>query len=275
MARAQFSISLEHFKGGFIDKKIMLGVVALKQRAYLQAGAEVVQDLTFRVLKKAKSSVVSARFARENAWPPTRRDGKPTRRYAPNPSPMFPTIRLEKGNKANKANISWPLYRLNSQTRPTEVEIGPPKLVSNPAPRILERGGTIRTKTRRRNRKVGDGGEIRVDRGRMTKAGKTRFARRTATAVKTNSDFGVVTVVYAKLRTASQVRRANEINQSLYKPSRTLSVPGRRYMQQILRMASAVPAQRAKWEQKAMRLFKADVASSARSIRQSRPARRA
>jgi hypothetical protein len=275
MAKDRFSISLEAFKGGFVDKKIMLSVASAKQRAYLQAGGELTRRVVSRTLKKAKSTAISATFARQNAWPPRRRDGKPTRRYASNPAPAFPAVRMKIGDKTNKANIAWPLYALNSQTRPTEVVIGPAKLIANPVPRILERGGTIRTKTRRRNRKVGDGGEIRVDRGRQTKSGKVRFAKRTSTAVKTNTDYGVATVVYAKIRTANQARRATEINHSLYKPSRTLSVPGRRYMRQILRMVTTLPTNRQEWERKAKALFNGYISATRRSLRQSSSARRA
>jgi len=61
------------------------------------------------------------------------------------------------------------------------------------APEILEKGGTVgRYKNpRRRERALGEGGEVRIEGGK---------------------------VVYAKLRTSAQVVRANELNARLYGP---------------------------------------------------------
>jgi hypothetical protein len=252
MAKQRFAITLEAFKTGFVDKAVILEISAAKRRSYLQAGGELVRRLTKRTLKSAKSSAVSVAFAKKTGWP-IGKDGKPRRRYASNPAPRFPLIRVKKDGDLK--NISNVLFRIDNLKRPTQVEIGPPKLKPKPVPRTLESGGIVQTKTRRRIRKIGDGGEIRVDKGRVTKSGKLRFRKRSKTAVKTNTDHGVAVVVYAKLRTANQVRRANEINQSLYKPSRTISVPGRRYMRQILRMATTLPKNVAEWERKTRALF--------------------
>lgn len=94
---------------------------------------------------------------------------------------------------------------------------------STSIPAILEHGGTLTVgNKRRRNRKVGDGGEIEiVGAGEGPKAEffdsrgrRRRLGRKTTKAVK---DDGLGRrVVYAKIRTGAQARRANEINELLY-----------------------------------------------------------
>ena len=86
-------------------------------------------------------------------------------------------------------------------------------------PRKLELGGTLsgRKNPLRRIRRVGDGGEIRLDgpSGRTTK--KNRFG---------------ATVTYTTLRTAAQAARANQLQEVLYGPMTIgpASIAARPYM---------------------------------------------
>ncbi len=78
------------------------------------------------------------------------------------------------------------------------------------APNTLEFGGRARIRNkRRRRRKLGDGGELRIGgpASRTTKAARDAAGRYTGKMV-----------TYARLRTAEQVRRANELNAQLYGP---------------------------------------------------------
>jgi len=250
--RAAFKITLEAFKKGFVDTETFIEVVGAKRRAYLQAGGELVRRLTDRTLKKAKRSTVSASARRERNWPPRKKI------YEKNPPPRFPAIRIKRAS-GNLRDISKPLFMLDDPKFPNKVTIGPPRLVSNPVPKILEQGGRSQTETRRRERRINQPGEIRVDSGRVARSGKRslkRVAKDSRSTARVWSDTaGFVNVTYAKLRTPNQVRRANEINQSLYAPSKPISVAPRRYMRQILRMATALPTNRNEWMRKQRALF--------------------
>jgi hypothetical protein len=95
------------------------------------------------------------------------------------------------------------------------VVIGPSTIFGRNIRTIAERheyGGKGRFRNPRRMlRRVGDGGEIRVERRR----------KRTWTTAKRAKDtlLGPVWVIYCKLRTEPQARRANEINTALYGPA--------------------------------------------------------
>ena len=102
------------------------------------------------------------------------------------------------------------------------VVIGPVRLSSRVnVPALHEYGGRVVLKNpRRRVRKVGAGGEIRLG-GRPCRTTRPVLDRRGAT----------VQVTYARLRTGAQVARANRLNEALYGPaSYTAAYPPRPFM---------------------------------------------
>ena len=104
------------------------------------------------------------------------------------------------------------------------VVVGPLRFASNVViPALMESGGSVKIgNVRRRHRKVGDGGEIEVvgaGEGPTalffdTKGRRRRLTRKTTKAVR-DDPLGR-RVVYAKIRTTAQARRANELNELLY-----------------------------------------------------------
>ena len=99
------------------------------------------------------------------------------------------------------------LYAVYDATTKRAV-IGPIKLSALPGrtPAVMEHGGTARIINRRRRvRKVGSVGEIRIGAG-----------AKSVTADKTL--LGSVSVAYARLTSADQAARANRINEQLYGP---------------------------------------------------------
>ena len=112
-------------------------------------------------------------------------------------------------------------FAYSMQTK--SVVTGPIRLPrSTNAPEILEYGGRVarRKNPRRRIRKIGDGGEVAVRGGK---------------------------VIYAKLRTPEQVRRANRLNAQLYGPWR---VTYRQAARPFMRPAAAdvLSDQRSLWK---------------------------
>jgi hypothetical protein len=104
-----------------------------------------------------------------------------------------------------------------------EVVVGPLRFNSNVVlPGLMERGGTLKIgNARRRNRKVGHGGEIDIvgRRGsskRLYGSGGNRRRSKGKTTRRVTGDAQGRHVVYVKLGTAAQVRRANELNELLY-----------------------------------------------------------
>jgi hypothetical protein len=89
------------------------------------------------------------------------------------------------------------------------VVIGPALFArSSWAQHTLEHGGTVRIKNRRRRtRRLGGVGEIRINEGKAAKSTKQVEGRH-----------GTAEVTYAKLFTAAQVDRANLLNAELYGP---------------------------------------------------------
>lgn len=103
------------------------------------------------------------------------------------------------------------------------VVVGPRKWRggARPVPGLLEYGGVAtynpRQLSRYRERKIGDGGEIRVGGGFGGRDRKGRFlSSRSGMKVVRDTNVGDVWVAYGKLRTAKQVRRANEIQARLF-----------------------------------------------------------
>lgn len=99
--------------------------------------------------------------------------------------------------------------------------IGPVRLGAGRAPETLEFGGTVTMRNpRRRIRKAGDGGEVRIG---------PPLSR--TTKVTRDADGDEVLVTYARLQTGSQVERANRLNAELYGPiSKVVRVDARPFM---------------------------------------------
>ena len=105
----------------------------------------------------------------------------------------------------------------------SSVVVGPvrlPRTVIN-VPQLHEFGGQAVVRTRRRIRKLGGSGEVRIG-GRL---GPTTHA-------DVNSLGVLLNVTYGKLRTGGQVRRANDLNAMLCgsDESRVASYPARPFM---------------------------------------------
>lgn len=104
------------------------------------------------------------------------------------------------------------------------VVIGPEAVGPALAPATLEHGGTIarHANLRRRERNIGDGGEIELDGppSRSTKAVRAWNGK-------------VYAVTYVRIRSAAQARRANNLNAALYGPEyfAAKDVGARPYMQ--------------------------------------------
>jgi hypothetical protein len=105
------------------------------------------------------------------------------------------------------------------------VVVGPVKIPTTdtePAPATLEYGGRI---DRRKKRSLGGSGEVEVDGRRIAADGSPRRVNRgrrgggSSMSTVVDSDGEQRSVVYAKLRTEAQVRRANQINEELYGPT--------------------------------------------------------
>ncbi|HUU36419.1 MAG TPA: hypothetical protein VMW48_20280 [Vicinamibacterales bacterium] len=106
------------------------------------------------------------------------------------------------------------------------VVIGPVRLFSQVnVPALHEFGGRMVLRNRRRRtRKVGSGGEIRIG-GRPCRTTRSTQARHGNT----------VQVTYARLRTGAQVARANDLNEQLYGPASYIATyPPRPFMAPVL-----------------------------------------
>jgi hypothetical protein len=129
------------------------------------------------------------------------------------------------------AELPQPLKRgapIDPATR--SVVIGPNLMPGRPynLPHLHEFGGAAMVRNKRhRVRKIGDGGEIRIGGrpGRTSHFGYDRAGR-------------AVMVTYARLRSADQVARANQLNESLYGPASYMATyPARPFMGPALAVA--------------------------------------
>ena len=119
------------------------------------------------------------------------------------------------------------------------VVIGPTRLPGSQIniPAIHEKGGSVTIRNRRRRiRRVGDAGEIRIGGG---------FGVATDEVIDLRGR--PVMVTFARLRTADQARRANRLNAELYGPAiRHLFYPARPFM--VPAMTAALPSAPALWK---------------------------
>lgn len=212
--------------GGMIDKKNLANAFAAAAASAFQAIGEQSRESAKKLLPKAKR--VRGKKTLQALNLPTTGVA-----YARNPAPAMPRIRGKAGSKA-PTNLRRPWFEVDRPGDPTKLYVGNPMTESSgtPVPQVLERGGRVTSKSRRRFRRLGQGGEIRVGND-----------VRSPSAVETNPDAGGTTrVVYVKLRTAAQVLRANAINQRLYAPGKTRMLGARRYMTRIVEHAMGDPA---------------------------------
>lgn len=149
-----------------------------------------------------------------------RRGAKGKIRYAKSASKPGSPPHAHESKKGGKDSPLRELIYFAYDDHTNSVVIGPMPFRGTPiVPRVLELGGTSpgHKNPLRRIRRVGGGGEIRIDgpAGRTTK--KNRF--------------GAV-VTYAKLRTQAQVDRANRLQEELYGPLTIgpVSIAARPYM---------------------------------------------
>jgi len=156
-------------------------------------------------------------FARKVAQRSMKKRNKPS---APGQPPSVHSGALKKGIvfSVDKAKSSVVVGALKIQTRNGKRFYSQEQ---KPVPATLEHGGVLpeRKNSRRRMRKVGGAGEIRIDGGSGAKVTKDLHGKKRM-------------VVYAKLKTSLQAARANRLNEELYGPEKlkSVSVAARPYM---------------------------------------------
>lgn len=123
------------------------------------------------------------------------------------------------------------------------VVVGPERIGKGVAPALMEYGGEETVlNTRRRLRKVGDGGEIRTSAAAVGRDAAGRFVAMangaTSKVVKDTLLGKRVVVTYTKLRTQAEADRSNQIQERLYGPMRVRSqIAARPYMGPALEKA--------------------------------------
>ncbi len=112
----------------------------------------------------------------------------------------------------------------------------------DPAPGVMEHGGRAsHVNLQRTKRVVGSSGEISIDERRVRRRSKLRPKGSTGESTKVVVDYKGVKrrVTYAKIRTATQARRANELNAELYGPDKIEgTVEPRPFMEPAIETAS-------------------------------------
>ena len=196
MPRAGFNLTW-NVKNWFFDRERVRGMLRITTRQALSKAGALVRTIARRSMRYVTSfqeqqrQIAAGERKRLSGAPAPSAPGTPPRAVRPHPW------------------IRQHLYYAYDPGRGSVV-IGPVRLFSQVnVPALHEFGGTVMVRNRRRRvRKVGSGGEIRVG-GRPAKTshfGYDRFGR-------------PVMVTYGRLRTGAQVARANELNESLYGPA--------------------------------------------------------
>lgn len=171
-----------------------------------QAVIDAVGRANARVLSKAGAFI--------------RRSAKGSIRYAKSPSKPGNPPHAHESKKGGKDSPLRELIFFAYDDRTASLVVGPTPF-RGPAivPRVLELGGTApgHKNPLRRIRKVGDGGEIRIDGPTSRTTKKNRFG---------------ALVTYTKLRTQAQADRANQLQELLYGPLMIgpVSIAARPYM---------------------------------------------
>lgn len=188
-------------KDYFFDRELV-------QELLDKEGRDELNRMGARIRKVARSSIKRKGKARK---PPKNVDGRAYQRWLeeqknkPRSAPGQPVFQHTDHPSINPKNIWYAFDGADS------VVVGMGKTLARsgaPVPKEIEFGSEKYAKNpRRRIRKLGGGGEVRVG-GRVGRTSKR--------AVKTR--VGDVMVTYATLRTAAQVAKANAINEGLYGP---------------------------------------------------------
>ena len=156
-------------------------------------------------VKKNLTEENRAKLARMGAYGAKVTSRIPRRRKGPSKPGQPPSVHAPSGQFASLRTVwfAWDGY-LSVVFGPVGLGRGSPTV-----PNMLEFGANVsgRRNPRRKIRKLGDGGEIRI-------------GGRVGPTTKPNRDFRgrVQSITYAKLRTPGQVSEANRLNEQLYGP---------------------------------------------------------
>ena len=208
MPRAGFNLTW-NVKNWFFDRERVRGMLRITTRQALSKAGALVRTIARRSMRYVTSlaeqqrQIAAGERKRLSGEPAPSPPGTPPRAVRPHPW------------------IRQHLYYAYDPGRGSVV-IGPVRLSSRiNVPAVHEFGGTVMVRNKRRRvRKVGSGGEIRAGgRGcRTTKPVQDRHGN-------------TVQVTYARLRSAAQVARANDLNEALYGPASYIATyPPRPYM---------------------------------------------
>jgi hypothetical protein len=186
----------------FFDRQKMTSVAENVERKALNRAGATVRTIARHSMKSRKLGTAS---------PP----GKPPHRH-------------KHSGKGMKSGTDYGLYKsvvYGYDRRSHSVVIGPSSTWGPRVHKLMEThefgGRETKKNKRRRVRRIGGGGEIRViGKGALGRGpgGRFRSVRGNTAKKMTDTLLGTVHVVYGKLYTEQQVRRANEINEKLYGP---------------------------------------------------------
>jgi hypothetical protein len=193
----------------FFDRQKLIGQMSKAQRRALNRAGATIRTIAKRSMRPRKLGIASA-------------PGQPPHRH-----------RNKGGKGVSEGLYKSILYGYDAATE--SVVIGPSSTWGPGVHRLMEThefGGAERKKNaRRRIRKVGVSGEVRIGKTRSSKTAK-------------NTLRGNVNVTYAKIRTQRQATLANRINAELYGPTILHSVyPPRPTMgPALMQVAPRLPA---------------------------------
>ena len=208
MATAGFNLTW-NVRNWFFDRERVRGMLRITTRQALAKAGALVRTIARRSmryvtgLREQERQIAAGERKRLSGEPAPSAPGTPPHAVRPHPW------------------LRQHLYYAYDPGRGSVV-IGPVRLSSRTnVPAVHEFGGTVMVRNKRRRvRKVGSGGEIRVG-GRACRTTKPVQDRHGNT----------VQVTYARLRSAAQVARANKLNEALYGPaSYVAGYPPRPYM---------------------------------------------
>ena len=194
-----------NIKQMIIEEEKLYKTILKKQEKALKRSGGLIRTAVRRSMRKPGKS---ARIAKQSGeWDTVRnraRTGKPPLRW----------MHMRKGGGLYRTM----LFLLND--RKDNVVIGPVGFggggMGGPVPAQVERGGVRMMKNhRRRRRKIGDGGELRVSTSRsIPKRGRPHRTQKVTTSRFGNRRY----VSYGTIRTQQQAHRANRLNKLLYGP---------------------------------------------------------
>ena len=211
MPQADFNLSMKVTKW-FFDKGAVKAMMGIKTRQALNMAGALVRRTARQSMRYVTSAIEQERKRAEGSR-------KQKVRFTPPSSPGTPPHAVRPHPWIRE--FLWYAY----DPARSSCVVGPvrlPKGLTN-VPQLHEFGGQAVIRTRRRIRKVGGSGEIRIGgrSGRTTKMVESR-AR----------GGGLASVTYARLRTGRQAARANTLNALLYggREPHLVSYPPRPFM---------------------------------------------